>query len=91
MVGKTDADANDDQSQVLFLQENIQEVISAGRVQVVEETSTNKATGEVRHFQSIKKPLKGPDGSDRVLVIGRDITELKLAHRIIEEKETTPC
>lgn len=87
MLGKTDADFNDDHSQVLFVQKNIQEVISAGRVQVVEEASTNKATGEVRYFQSIKKPLKGPDGSDRVLVIAHDITELKLAYQIIEEKE----
>jgi len=87
MVGKTDADFNDDQSQVLFFQKSIQEVISSGQVQVVEEASTNKATGEVRYFQSIKKPLKGPDGSDRVLVIAHDITELKLAYQIIEEKE----
>ncbi|GAA0794055.1 sensor domain-containing diguanylate cyclase [Marinobacterium sediminicola] len=87
MVGKTDADYNPDAEQVRFYQENIQAVMQSGQAQVVEEASTNAQTGEVRYFQSIKKPLKGPDGSDRILVIAHDVTELKRAYQVIEEKE----
>ncbi len=87
MVGKSDADFNPNKDQVAFYKQNIQQVMRSGKLQIVEEASTDADTGEVRYFQSIKKPLKGPDGRDRILVIAHDITELKHAHRLIEEKE----
>ena len=87
MLGKSDAHFNPDTDQVDFYLQNIQAVIREGRVQIVEEPSTDSVTGEVRYFQSIKKPLKGPDGSDRILVIGHDVTELRRAYQLIEEKE----
>ncbi|GAA0685666.1 hypothetical protein GCM10009104_09160 [Marinobacterium maritimum] len=87
MVGKTDADYNPDAEQVRFYRENIQTVMRGGELEIVEETSTDASTGEVRYFQSIKKPLKGPDGSDRILIIAHDVTELRCAYQLIEEKE----
>lgn len=87
MVGKSDADFNANREQVEFYKRNIQQVMREGVQQVVEERSTDRASGQERHFQSIKKPLKGPDGSDRILVIAHDITELKQAHQQLEEKE----
>lgn len=87
MIGKSDADFNPNREQVKFYKENIQQVMRSGKLQIVEEASTDSDTGEVRYFQSIKKPLKGPDGSDRILVIAHDITELKRAHQLIEDKE----
>lgn len=87
MIGKSDADFNPNEEQVEFYKENIRQVMRSGKLQIVEEASTDSDTGEVRYFQSIKKPLKGPDGSDRILVIAHDITELKRAHQLIEEKE----
>lgn len=87
MVGKTDADYNPDTEQVRFYRENIQAVMRGGELEIVEETSTDAITGEVRYFQSIKKPLKGPDGSDRILVIAHDVTELRRAYQLIEENE----
>lgn len=87
MVGKSDLDFNPDTEQVRFYKENIQAVMRSGVTQIVEEESTDAVTGEVRYFQSIKKPLKGPDGSDRILVIAHDVTELKRAYQVIEEKE----
>ncbi|WP_211298126.1 sensor domain-containing diguanylate cyclase [Marinobacterium halophilum] len=87
MVGKSDADFNPDQDQVRFYQENIQAVMRSGVVQIIEETSTDVATGEPRYFQSIKKPLKRPDGSDCILVIAHDVTELKHAYALLEQKE----
>ncbi|MBR9828703.1 MAG: diguanylate cyclase [Oceanospirillales bacterium] len=87
MIGKTDADFNPDREQVRFYQENIQAVMRSGVVQVVEETSTDVATGKPRYFQSIKKPLKRPDGSNCILVIAHDVTELKNAYALLEQKE----
>lgn len=87
MLGKSDVDFNPDIEQVRFYQDNIQAVMRSGELQVVEEASTDAATGEVRYFQSIKKPLKGPDGGDRILVIAHDVTELKRAYRLLEENE----
>ncbi len=87
MVGKTDADYNPDAEQVRFYRNNIQSVMRSGKVQIVEETSTDAKTGEVRYYQSIKKPLKGPDGSDRILVIAHDVTELRRAYQLLEENE----
>ncbi len=87
MAGKTDADYNSDAEQVQFYRENIQSVMRNGKVQIVDEESTDAKTGEVRYFQSIKKPLKGPDGSDRILVIAHDVTELRRAYQLVEESE----
>ncbi|TCK07271.1 sensor domain-containing diguanylate cyclase [Marinobacterium mangrovicola] len=87
MVGKSDADFNPNQEQVDFYLKNVQAVMRSGETQVVYEHSTDSITGEERYYQSIKKPLKGPDGSDRILVIAHDITELTQAHQEIEEKE----
>ena len=87
LVGKDDGAFNPNAEQVSFYLENIREVMRQGQVQVVEESSTHAETGEVRHFHSIKKPLKGPDGEPRILVIAHDVTELQRAHQAIAERE----
>ncbi|SEG54701.1 sensor domain-containing diguanylate cyclase [Marinobacterium lutimaris] len=87
MVGKSDADFNPNREQVDFYLKNVQSVMRSGETQVVYEHSTDSITGDERYYQSIKKPLKGPDGSDRILVIAHDITELTKAHQVIKEKE----
>lgn len=87
MIGKSDADFNPNVEQVEFYLENIQSVMRSGETQVILESSTDVMTGEVRYFQSIKKPLKAPDGSDQILVIAHDITDLQKAHLAIEENE----
>ena len=87
MVGKSDADFNPDTEQVDFYLENIRNVIESGETKVVEEMSTDVESGEKRYFQSIKKPLTGPDGERRILVIAHDITDIKNAYRLVEENE----
>lgn len=87
LVGKDDGAFNANQEQVEFYLENVRNVMRGGQTQLVQETSTNTATGETRHFHSIKKPLKGPDGEPRILVIAHDVTDLKRAHQVIEERE----
>jgi PAS domain S-box-containing protein len=76
MQGKDDGDFNANPEQVAFYRRNIQEIIESGEPQQVQEDSTDAATGEVRHFQSVKVPFAGPDGARSVLVVSTDITEL---------------
>jgi PAS domain S-box-containing protein len=87
LVGKDDGAFNPNREQVDFYLENVRAVMRGGRTQIVEERSTNAETGEVRHFHSIKKPLHGPAGEPRILVIAHDITDLRRAYRVIEERE----
>jgi PAS domain S-box-containing protein len=84
LVGKSDGDFNPNQEQVAFFLENIRSVIRSGQTQVVQETSTDASSGEVRYFQSIKKPLRGPDDDPRILVIATDITEIRRAQAEVE-------
>ena len=87
LVGKDDGAFNPNREQVDFYLENVRAVMRGGQTQIVEERSTNAESGEVRHFHSIKKPLQGPDGEPRILVIAHDITDLQRAHRVIEARE----
>ena len=87
LVGKSDEDFNPNSEQVAFFLENIREVIRSGQTQVVQEASTDVVSGEVRYFQSIKKPLVGPDGEPRILVIATDITEMRRAQAKVEASE----
>jgi len=87
LVGQDDGAFNPNDEQVAFYLENVRSVMRAGETQVVMETSTDVETGEVRHFQSIKKPLTGPEGDPRILVIAQDITEIQRARDDIEERE----
>ncbi|MFC5768062.1 diguanylate cyclase, partial [Thauera sinica] len=87
LVGKDDGHFNPNREQVDFYLRNVQSVMLGGETQLVQESSTNAETGEIRHFHSIKKPLRGPDGEHRILVIAHDVTDLQRAHKVIEERE----
>jgi len=87
LVGKDDGAFNPNREQVDFYLKNVQAVMRLGETQLVEEHSTDVETGETHYFHSIKKPLTGPDGEPRILVIAHDITELRRAHQAIEERE----
>jgi len=88
LVGKTDADFNPNREQVEAYRKNIQEIMQRGETQIVAEDSTEAATGEIRHFLSIKKPLTGPDGEPRILVMARDITDRRLAEKREQELDS---
>jgi diguanylate cyclase (GGDEF)-like protein/PAS domain S-box-containing protein len=87
LVGYDDGAFNPNEEQVAFYLENVRSVMRAGVTETVMETSTDVETGEVRHFQSVKKPLIGPDGSPRILVIAHDVTDIKRAYQAMEERE----
>lgn len=87
LVGKSDNDFNPNKNQVDFLLQSAREIMLSGETRIIQEHSTNAETGEVHHFLSINKPLKNVDGQPEILVIAHDITELRKAHKLIEERE----
>ncbi|WP_290704736.1 EAL domain-containing protein [Amphritea sp.] len=87
LIGLDDGYFNPNQEQVDSYLASTRDVIRSGEVQYIEESSTDKVTGEVKHYLSVKKPFYGPSGEPRLLVIANDITELKVAYQILEERE----
>lgn len=87
LVGVDDGAFNPNADQVAFYLENVRSVMRGTETEIVMETSTDVETGETRYFQSIKKPLTGPAGQPRILVIAHDITDLQRAYQVIEERE----
>ena len=87
LLGKDDGAFNPNAEQVAFFLENVRDVMRRFEMEVVFEESTTVATGEVRYFQSIKKPLRDADGNLQILVIATDITEVRVAQLRAEESE----
>ena len=87
LVGKSDGDFNPNAQQVAFFLESVQGIMRRFEMEVVFEESTDAATGEVRYFQSIKKPLRDADGNLQILVIANDISEVRRAQLHAEHSE----
>ena len=87
LVGVDDGAFNPNEEQVAFFLENVRGVMRGGETEIVMEESTNVETGETHYYQSIKKPLLGPDGEPRILVIAHDLTDLQRANRVIQDRE----
>lgn len=81
LLGKTDADFNANADEVEHFRRDDQTVINSKKTRFIpEEPVTNARTGETRWFQTIKKPLAGPDGKvTRLLGVATDITERRRA------------
>ncbi|WP_421867380.1 EAL domain-containing protein [Motiliproteus sp.] len=87
LIGRDDGHFNTNKAQVDFYLENVRDVIRAGETQQVEETSTDSNSGEIKHYLSVKKPFQGPSGEPQILIIAKDVTELKDAYHELEERE----
>ena len=87
LVGVDDGAFNPNEEQVAFYLENVRGVMRGRETEIVMEESTNVETGETHYYQSIKKPLTGPDGEPRILVIAHDLTDLQRANRLIQDRE----
>ena len=87
LVGKDDGAFNPNREQVAFFLENVQGIMRRFETEVVFEESTDVATGLVRYFQSIKKPLRDADGNLQILVIANDITQVREAQLRAEASE----
>lgn len=87
LVGKDDGAFNPNAEQVAFFLENVRGIMRRFETEVVFESSTDVKTGEVRYFQSIKKPLRDAQGNLKILVIANDITALREAQLRTEASE----
>ena len=87
MIGKDDGAFNPNAEQVAFYLNNIQAIMRRFEPEVVFEDSTDVATGQTRHYQSFKKPLRDPDGKLMILVIANDITDVRKAQQQAEASE----
>ena len=78
--GKSDADFNPNAAEVEAFRRADRDVMESGRPLFIAEEAVSDRSGETRWFQTVKVPLRGPDGRSRqVLGVATDITERRLA------------
>ena len=87
MVGKHDGDFGVPPAMADFFRRNMLDIMDKGETQIVFEDSRDSATGVTRHYRSIKKPLRGVDGQNQILVIAQDITDVVRAQHKVAESE----
>lgn len=87
MIGKEDGYFTGNKEQSAFFKNNVQRIMNQLDTEIVYEDSTDKDSGEVRHFKSIKKPLIDDSGQKQILVIAHEITDMVRARKQIEESE----
>jgi PAS domain S-box-containing protein len=87
MIGRDDGYFTGNTEQARFFKQNVQEIMRKFETEIVYEDSMNADTGEIRHFQSIKKPLLNEKGEKQILVIAHDITDVVRARKAIEQSE----
>jgi PAS domain S-box-containing protein len=87
MVGKHDGDFGVPQAMADAFRENVQGIMARGEAEIVFEDSLDAASGEVRHFKSIKKPFKDAQGNNQILVLAHDITDVIRAQEKVAESE----
>ena len=80
LIGKTDADFNDNPDEVANFRRDDLRVLDTLEEQFIPEEPITDAEGRRRWLSTIKRPLLGPDGrADRLLGVATDITERKEA------------
>lgn len=89
MVGKNDADFGVPKDMAEFFRRNVISIMQKGETEIVFEDSRDAASGETRHFRSIKKPFVNAAGENQILVIAQDVTELIRAQEKVAENEAT--
>jgi len=87
MVGKHDGDFGVPASIADGFRQNVLDIMARGQTEVVFEDSHDAASGEVRHFKSIKRPFKDADGHHQILVIAHDITDVVRAQAQVAQSE----
>ena len=87
MVGKDDADFGVPKEMADFFKKNVISIMKKGQTEVVYEDSRDAQTGEIRHFKSIKKPLKDVNGKNQILVVAHDVTDLVRAEKALKTSQ----
>jgi two-component system cell cycle sensor histidine kinase/response regulator CckA len=78
LIGKTDADFNPSAEEVAHFRRDDLEVMDTLVEKFIPEEVVTDASGHVRHVQTIKRPIVGPDGvANQVLGVSTDITARK--------------
>lgn len=81
MVGKTDADVNDNLAEVAFIHQKDQEALASGQLVFLAEQAVRG-----RYYQTSKIPLKSSTGQpNRLLVVSSDITARKQAEAALHQ------
>jgi len=87
MVGKHDDDFGVSKEMADAFRVNVLGIMAKGETEIVYEDSQDSATGEIRHYRSIKKPFKSALGHDQILVVAQDITDVVKAQAKIAVSE----
>ena len=87
MLGKHDGDFGVPQDLADAMRKNVLGIMDRGVAEIVFEDSRDATTGELRHYRSIKKPIKGRDGQDQILVLAQDITDVIRVQHQLKESE----
>lgn len=87
MVGKHDGDFGVPANLADAMRKSVQAIMARGVADIVFEDSRDATTGELRHYRSIKKPLKGSNGQDQILVLAQDITDVIRVQSQLRESE----
>ncbi len=79
VLNKTLTDLHTEQAEIQKIRQEDQLVLSTLQTHVFPETTITTATGEVRYFQVVKKPLLSPDRENNlILCVATDTTERQL-------------
>jgi PAS domain S-box-containing protein len=87
MVGKDDGDFGVPAEMAEFFRQNVLGIMARGVTEIVFEDSRDALTGEIRHYKSIKKPIKDGQGRNQILVLAHDITDIVRAQEKIALSE----
>lgn len=84
MVGKEDSFFTGNKEQGAFFKKNVQDIMQRFETENVYEASTDKVSGEIRYFNSLKIPFKNKKGDLHVAVISKDVTEITQLKNLAE-------
>ena len=85
MLGKTDADYMGDQAEAQKVREADLEVLATGKEKFIREECLTNRDGKPAWFQTIKRPMPGPDGKAALVGLAIDITDRKEHETELEE------
>jgi diguanylate cyclase (GGDEF)-like protein/PAS domain S-box-containing protein len=87
MIGKHDGDFGVPKDMADTFRRNVKDIMARGVAEVVFEDSIDTASGTTRHYRSIKKPFRDANGSNQILVLAQDITDVIRAQQQVAESE----
>lgn len=83
LLGKTDADFNQNLEEVEFFRRKDLEVMDSRQMNLIPEEKITDASGKVRFLQTVKIPIVGEDGcTNHMLGVSVDITERRQMTRL---------